>query len=198
MVGTFLLTSASAATVINIALDQMKVTVLQLPGITSCVPLLIPKYIYAFWIPILAFETLLFILAVIRGVQTYRNNATSFQSGKRLVGVLVRDSIIYYTVMFVTYLTCLLIFLLNSMLLEVPIGFSIAFSCVLGNRVILNVREVTPKTKGSREVRVEAGNEASRKSALPPEQESDTLTDFEMAQLRSMRAESIEGVHVVV
>lgn len=31
-----------------------------------------------------------------------------------------------------------------------------------------------------------------------PEPLSDTLTDFEMAQLRSLRAESIEGAHLVI
>ncbi|KAF5382345.1 hypothetical protein D9757_012725 [Collybiopsis confluens] len=83
MVGTFLLTSASAAAVINIAVNRMTgilpfipfrrhfnyaetfdhlalSRVPLVPDMTLCIPMSIPPYIYAFWIPILAFETLLF------------------------------------------------------------------------------------------------------------------------------------------
>ncbi|KAF5390039.1 hypothetical protein D9757_003908 [Collybiopsis confluens] len=123
------------------------------------------------WIPILAFETLLFVLAVLRGIQTYRQTGTTFQSNKRLV-----------------------------QLLEVPIGFSIAFSCVLGNRVILNVRKVNEEVKSESGNTRLRGNMAFNKgsSGTNAEHESDTLTDFEMAQLRSLRAESLEGSHIVV
>ncbi|KAF5345387.1 hypothetical protein D9757_013389 [Collybiopsis confluens] len=202
MVGTFLLTSASAAAVINIAVNRMTALsrVPLVPDMTLCIPMSIPPYIYAFWIPILAFETLLFVLAVLRGIQTYRQTGTTFQSNKRLVGLLVRDSIAYYAVMFATYLTCLLIFVFNVQLLEVPIGFSIAFSCVLGNRVILNVRKVNEEVKSESGNTRLRGNMAFNKgsSGTNAEHESDTLTDFEMAQLRSLRAESLEGSHIVV
>jgi len=202
MVGTFILTSASAATVITVALNQMTAlsqVPLVVPSMAFCIPMAIPPYIYAFWIPILAFETLLFVLAVLRGIQTYRHTGSTFQSNKRLVGLLIRDSIAYYVVMFATYLTCLLIFLLKVELLEVPIGFSVALSCVLGNRVILNVRKVNEELKESGNSRLR-GDMALDKGTggTHTEHESDTLTDFEMAQLRSMKTESIEGGHIVI
>lgn len=92
-------------------------------------------------------------------------------------------------------------------LLEVPIGFTIAFSCVLGNRVILNVRKINEELKEEDEEREGAGPTGSSRwgkssrtmtATQIPEPESDTLTDYEMAQLRTMRAESFENIGPVV
>ncbi|KAJ3921278.1 hypothetical protein F5877DRAFT_65035 [Lentinula edodes] len=141
MVGSFILTSASAATIMSIAINQFQ-----------------------------AFETLLCILALIRGFRAHTESGYPVRSdsGKRLID-----------------------------LLEVPIGFSIAFSCVLGNRVIFNVRKVNQEMKGSSETTTNDGTD-KLDSLDDPEPLSDTLTDFEMAQLRSLRADTIEGAHLVI
>ncbi|KAJ3814337.1 hypothetical protein EV368DRAFT_62483 [Lentinula lateritia] len=141
MVGSFILTSASAATIMSISINQFQ-----------------------------AFETLLCILALIRGFRAHTETGYPVRSdsGKRLID-----------------------------LLEVPIGFSIAFSCVLGNRVIFNVRKVNQEMKESSETTTNDGTD-KLDSLDDPEPPSDTLTDFEMAQLRSLRAESIEGAHLVI
>ncbi|GAW02927.1 hypothetical protein LENED_004607 [Lentinula edodes] len=198
MVGSFILTSASAATIMSIAINQFQAETHLLPGL-PCVALHVPSYFYSFWIPILAFETLLCILALIRGFRAHTESGYPVRSdsGKRLVSLLIRDSVCYYVVMFATYLTCLLVWVVNIDLLEVPIGFSIAFSCVLGNRVIFNVRKVNQEMKGSSETTTNDGTD-KLDSLDDPEPLSDTLTDFEMAQLRSLRAESIEGAHLVI
>ncbi|KAJ3893628.1 hypothetical protein GG344DRAFT_74873 [Lentinula edodes] len=169
MVGSFILTSASAATIMSIAINQFQAETHLLPGL-PCVALHVPSYFYSFWIPILAFETLLCILALIRGFRAHTESGYPVRSdsGKRLID-----------------------------LLEVPIGFSIAFSCVLGNRVIFNVRKVNQEMKGSSETTTDDGTD-KLDSLDDPEPLSDTLTDFEMAQLRSLRAESIEGAHLVI
>ncbi|KAJ3935768.1 MAG: hypothetical protein NXY57DRAFT_988394, partial [Lentinula lateritia] len=197
MVGSFILTSASAATIMSIAINQFQAETHLLPGL-PCVALHVPSYFYSFWIPILAFETLLCILALIRGFRAHTESGYPVRSdsGKRLVSLLIRDSVCYYVVMFATYLTCLLVWVVNIDLLEVPIGFSIAFSCVLGNRVIFNVRKVNQEVEGSSETTTIDGTD-KLDSLDDPEPLSDTLTDFEMAQLRSLRAESIEGAHLV-
>lgn len=206
MVGMFILATGCAAAIMAIALNnlQAQAHLLPLPGL-PCVPTHIPSYFYTFWIPILAFETLLCILALNRGFQSHRHTGAPFQSGKRIIGVLIRDSIGYYIVMFATYLTCLLVWLVNNDLLEVPIGFTIAFSCVLGNRVILNVRKINEELKEEAE-REDRFTRSSRKgnssrtvtNTQIPEPESDTLTDFEMAQLRTMKVESFENMGPVV
>jgi len=205
MIGTFILTVASSAAVLSIVLNRLQARANLLHGL-PCVPLEVPKYFYAFWIPILIFETVLCVLALIRGFQSYQDSGSPFHAGKRIIGVLIRDSVGYYAVMFVTYLMCVVVWVVNIDLLEVPIGFTIAFSCVLGNRVILNVRKINDELEEEAEERVgDAGSSRKGKSlqsltTQKQELEWDTLTDYEMAQLRSMRAESLEnmGLHRAV
>ncbi|KAJ4496427.1 hypothetical protein C8R41DRAFT_826406 [Lentinula lateritia] len=114
MVGSFILTSASAATIMSIAINQFQAETHLLPGL-PCVALHVPSYFYSFWIPILAFETLLCILALIRGFRAHTESGYPVRSdsGKRLVSLLIRDSVCYYVVMFATYLTCLLVWVVN-------------------------------------------------------------------------------------
>lgn len=69
-----------------------------IPGGMFCIPNNVSTHFFAFWIPMLAFETLLCGLALIRGFQTYRSNGTLFQSGRQLVAILIRDSIFYFLV----------------------------------------------------------------------------------------------------
>ncbi|KDR72248.1 hypothetical protein GALMADRAFT_229072 [Galerina marginata CBS 339.88] len=108
-----------------------------------CVPTTIITNFYAFWIPILSFESLLCVLAVISGFKSYKRSPHAFRRGAMgLVSILVRDSITYFLVIGGTYLTCLLIWVLApSSFIDTPIGFAMAMSCVLGNRVLLNVRQ---------------------------------------------------------
>ncbi|KAJ3776446.1 hypothetical protein FB446DRAFT_785141 [Lentinula raphanica] len=197
MVGSFIITSASAATIMSIAISQFQVEAHLLPDL-PCIITKAPSWFFSFWIPILAFETLLCLLALIRGFRTHGNSGYPVRSdlGKRLVSLLIRDSVRYYVVMFTTYLTCLLVWVINIKLLEVPIGFSIAFSCVLGNRVILNVRKVNQEMKEDSEPSMRNGKHNN--DVDYEDQESDTITDYEMAQLRSLRAEPIEGTHIVL
>ncbi|KAL0564131.1 hypothetical protein V5O48_017922 [Marasmius crinis-equi] len=121
--------------------------------------------------------------------------------------------------MFATYLTNLLVWSANLDLVEVPAGWSIAMSCVLGNRVILNVRRIgrevdeehlphhehthqdlhthstynTNPEKSRNNHRSRSwnlkGKARKRDSEEMVEVESETLTEMEMAQLREMRAD---------
>jgi hypothetical protein len=67
-----------------------------IPGFTFCIPFGVPDYLYAFWIPILAFESLLCGMALFRGFQAFRYRQSVFQSGQHLVTLLLRDSIVYF------------------------------------------------------------------------------------------------------
>ena len=73
-------------------------------------------------------------------------------------------------------------------LLEVPIGFTLAMSCVLANRVILNAREAgtTVSTLNVSKKRSTARGDnglGDMSFGIPG-----TLSQFEMGQLRSIRA----------
>jgi hypothetical protein len=65
-------------------------------------------------------------------------------------------------------------------------------SCVLGNRVIINVRQVNKEMEREKRTRTRRTGESSsvRKSIAQVQVvDSDTLTDIEMAQLRSMQVD---------
>jgi hypothetical protein len=69
-----------------------------MPGFAFCVARNTPDYFYAFWIPILAYESLLCGLALFRGFQTFQHSASPFRSGRYLVRILIRDSVLYFLV----------------------------------------------------------------------------------------------------
>jgi hypothetical protein len=83
----------------------------------------ISPHFWAFWAPIIAFESLLCAMALYRGLKTYnvcKVNGTSsiwsldWKSGMKLVDVLVRDSVVYFLVMFATYLTNAMVWVLGT------------------------------------------------------------------------------------
>ena len=61
-----------------------------------CVPFGLPSDFYAFWIPMLISESVLCALALYRGFSSYRPGENVMQSGRRIIGVLVRDSVSYF------------------------------------------------------------------------------------------------------
>jgi hypothetical protein len=63
-----------------------------------CVPINFPKYSYAFWIPILALETLNCGLAVFIGFRNKQFKSSLYRSGKEIYDVLLRDSVVYFIV----------------------------------------------------------------------------------------------------
>ncbi|KAG7448381.1 uncharacterized protein BT62DRAFT_889499 [Guyanagaster necrorhizus] len=145
MVTSFVISSASAAVIMGLVLSNISSTLVAvsyaLPGISICALSGIPDYFYAFWIPIIVFESMLCGLALFRGYQMFSSDRPLFSSGRHLVSILIRDSVFYFVVMFATYLTNLLVWTTAPAdLLEIPIGFSVTFSCVMSNRIILNVR----------------------------------------------------------
>ncbi|RPD79186.1 hypothetical protein L226DRAFT_531011 [Lentinus tigrinus ALCF2SS1-7] len=124
------------------ALSHITAYAIKLPeGTTVCVPFGLPDNFYAFWIPMLISESVLCGLALFRGFKSYRPAENVLKSGRRMIEVLVRDSASYFVVIFATYLTNAIIFLTRpDAEVEIPIGFAVALSCVLSNRLCLNVR----------------------------------------------------------
>ncbi|KAJ6468126.1 hypothetical protein C8R47DRAFT_1151922 [Mycena vitilis] len=200
MVGTFIISTATSAVIMGTVLQKLTARAHPLPGMTFCVPGDVPDWFFTFWIPILMFESLLCGLALYRGFQTFRASGGVFQSGKHLVAILIRDSVLYFLVMFATYLTNMLVWLsAPPSLLEIPITFSIALSCCLGNRLVLNVREVNREIKSTNEQSGDTIKHQARQATSsffgPAEPQ---LTDIEMAQLRSMRVDHSYGQFVVL
>ncbi|KAF4564007.1 hypothetical protein EYR36_003256 [Pleurotus pulmonarius] len=157
MILGFIISSTLSAVVMGTILSGITAHAHAVPGVRFCIPNQIGDHFFLFWIPVLCFESLLVGLALFRGFQGALSDGSLFRSGRALVNVLIRDSVLYFLVMFATYLTNMLVWIgAPQSLLEVPIGFSVAMSCVLGNRIILNVRRTTRDAELAKAARDEA------------------------------------------
>ncbi|KAF9524358.1 hypothetical protein CPB83DRAFT_861427 [Crepidotus variabilis] len=187
MLSMFVASTGTAAWIMWNVVTKISALALPLPNNDIfCAPNGIPKDFYMFWVPLLVYECLLCTLALVRGFQTLRRSGSLFLNGRQLVVILVRDSIMYFLVICVTYMASLLIWIMApSTLLEVPIGFTIAMSCVLANRVVLNVRDAGQDVSVTDSKRPITHASRYDTSFCSP----GTITQFEMDQLRSMKAD---------
>ncbi|CDO73363.1 hypothetical protein BN946_scf185008.g126 [Trametes cinnabarina] len=135
--------AASSAYVMGNTLSQISSVAVKLPhtGSTVCVPSGLPGNFFAFWIPMLVSESVLCGLALYRGFKSFMPESNVFQNGKRIIEILVRDSLFYFVIIFATYLVNAILFVTRpDSEVEIPIGFAVALSVVMSNRLCLNVR----------------------------------------------------------
>ncbi|EMD36599.1 hypothetical protein CERSUDRAFT_84781 [Gelatoporia subvermispora B] len=203
---TFLICAAASATIMGLVLAHIRALPNEIPGTAFCVAIDIPRDFFAFWVPMLVSESILCGLALYRGLDNYRRGGTLYQSGRHLFRVLIRDSAFYFVVVFATYFTNALIFTLGSELeVEIPIGFAVALSCVMSNRLCLNVRgmvreEVTsistsrPRRQDVSVVTIPRPAGTQRSTHTVTVGSGSQLTEFEMLELRSMRADPVSSV----
>ncbi|PAV19248.1 hypothetical protein PNOK_0418100 [Pyrrhoderma noxium] len=101
----------------------------------------LPSLFRFWWTPALVNETLLVLLAVIRGIQNFKEYG-SRNAMRSFVMSLVKDSLLYFIAVFAFYLVAQLFWLLKDKLyLEIPVGYSIAMQGIMSQRLLLNVRE---------------------------------------------------------
>jgi len=196
MLVAFIVSVGTAATIMGLVLARVSTNSQFLPGVVFCLPLNVPSWFYTFWIPTLAFESLLCGLALFRAFGDFKSRSTMFQSGRHIVKILIRDSVIYYLIMFATYFANLVIFLAGSPgVLESGIGFSVTMSCVMGSRLCLNIRDVHHELEASTASQVYLTGVSRSRSAVSRGttdivvSSSCALTSYELVELRSLRAE---------
>ncbi|KAF4616795.1 hypothetical protein D9613_008250 [Agrocybe pediades] len=119
-------------------------------GGDTCVFPTLPPRAYVLWIPILVFEAFLCALVVIRGIKTFKSEISQYSRMTAILNVMVRDSVIIFIALGITYLACLVVWLKEAnSTIEIPSGFTVAMSCVLGYRVLLNAREAAARKKAT-------------------------------------------------
>ncbi|KAK0189747.1 hypothetical protein F5146DRAFT_1139214 [Armillaria mellea] len=108
--------------------------VVALPG---CYADSLPSIIAGYWITPLAIESYLFIMVAFRAFVYWKAG----ESSPAILNLMARDSTIYFAIIFALLLGNLLMFLLGppflSSLLLNPLS---AASCILGSRMLLNLR----------------------------------------------------------
>ncbi|CAE6437177.1 unnamed protein product [Rhizoctonia solani] len=128
------------AAIIGRSFAKMKATHEPVPGFHICALLGVPQGMYVYWATNLAFETILFSLALVKAYQHVSRRQG--WSGPRILSVLVRDSILYFLVIFVTYIMNLVSWSTGgSGIYQLAIALAIALRASMGSRLLLNVRE---------------------------------------------------------
>ncbi|KAF8902261.1 hypothetical protein CPB84DRAFT_876277 [Gymnopilus junonius] len=151
MLACFGVCSTASAIIMGLNLRQVRAIAVDVPGGKFCDGLTVLPHFFSYWIPLLSFDSLLCILALIHGYRDYKNSSRDIEPLKyfdqqRLSKILIRDSIIYFLAIGAVYLASLVVWILDhNPLIEAPIGFSIAISSAFGSRLILNLREADEK-----------------------------------------------------
>ncbi|KAG6333359.1 hypothetical protein ID866_5735 [Astraeus odoratus] len=66
------------------------------PGLTFCTNVDVSNTFYVFWLPLLAYESLLCFLAIRAGIKWSGEGSAQIKSNSRLWDVLVRGNVIYF------------------------------------------------------------------------------------------------------
>jgi len=98
-----------------------------------------------FYIAYIVFDTLIFILSVLKMGRMYRAHRL-FHSGSSFVNILIRDGSILYAMLTISNVFNFIVFMLATRGVEIRVGTSNeltpAFCVILASRMIFNLREV--------------------------------------------------------
>ncbi|KAF9552958.1 hypothetical protein CPC08DRAFT_822577 [Agrocybe pediades] len=122
--------------------------VVSIPGGVTCTYASLPTWAYAFGIPFVIYDTVLCGFAVYRGYVSFRSSVgLRGNLVNRLLKIMIRDSIFVFIILFLTYLSGMLVWInvLRNGFTQVPGNSIIALANVLSNRMILNIRDSASK-----------------------------------------------------
>ncbi|KAF8527264.1 hypothetical protein JB92DRAFT_951913 [Gautieria morchelliformis] len=104
---------------------------------TGCYVAAQPPLYFIAWIPEIIGESILCLLMLYKAWTMYKNSQSS-----SLLGLIIRDSVLYFVTMFaILLINCLVSAFASVNYLEVAISWTIALPCSLGSRLMLNMRE---------------------------------------------------------
>jgi len=145
LVTSFFLSCVGSIIILTEELLGDQVVSTPLPGLPflQCLTEALPSFWWTFWLPTLAFELLLFGLALYKGFESIRAQSSmgGWSLGKNTLDILVQDSIFYFLVVFSTYLANFLFWTIGGVkLISVILGFTVAMPSVMAQRLLLNIR----------------------------------------------------------
>ncbi|KAF9452192.1 hypothetical protein P691DRAFT_258112 [Macrolepiota fuliginosa MF-IS2] len=110
-------------------------------GYSFCTPHNVPSFLFAFWIPVIALDCVYFVLVAWLIVKRRDCNMHGLAAPKTIWETLMRDSISYFIVTLLTYVANAVIWIvLPSRWAGLPQAFSVASTCIMGVRLVLNLR----------------------------------------------------------
>ncbi|KDQ50835.1 hypothetical protein JAAARDRAFT_548650 [Jaapia argillacea MUCL 33604] len=120
--------------------QDTEVSVIRVEGWTVCLLTKVPRLLIGTWLSIMAFEGLLFSLALYKTVLHLREMRTNW-TRENITTILLRDNLLYFLIMFTTYaMTVVTSSLIPSILSNIVASFTITLTCIMGSRLILNIR----------------------------------------------------------
>ncbi|KAF8520982.1 hypothetical protein JB92DRAFT_2893103 [Gautieria morchelliformis] len=106
---------------------------------TGCPNYTLSSRAFISWIPAILFETFLMFLMLRKGWEIYKSGPSS-----KLLRLIIRDSLVYYLAMVMTLVANCCIWALSPgrhLSAEIISTLAFAMPCVLGSRLLLNMRE---------------------------------------------------------
>lgn len=108
------------------------------PGYVGCFGVNSEPFKYAYWIPTITFESILFLLAIYKSIEIARENTTT----PNLMYILIRDSVIFYGGMFAVVMTNCLVWAVGRPTLFSAFPSTLfSIGSILACRMLLNVQE---------------------------------------------------------
>ncbi|KZT38676.1 hypothetical protein SISSUDRAFT_1061825 [Sistotremastrum suecicum HHB10207 ss-3] len=149
----FFTSTASAATIIvQTRIDDPSINNEPAPGIYLCGSTAVPKFIWACYIPLLIFETVVFLLMAHKAVMQWGikllPSGSDATVGEKLVRVLFYDSFIYFISVLGIFTTMTFLFRFTSAsVFNTATGPAFAMISILGSHMILNPPSIYDDTR---------------------------------------------------
>ncbi|EIN12765.1 hypothetical protein PUNSTDRAFT_141373 [Punctularia strigosozonata HHB-11173 SS5] len=136
-----------AILILKLKYQAHQVSTEPVPGLHICTPINVPELFWTFWVPIIIFEFLLMLFPLRMSFDYLRHMLSMPRGndpwiGEVLLNILIRDSLLYFLVVTLTYLAIAIMWArFPAIWIEIPEGFSGAMTCIMGSRLTLNMRE---------------------------------------------------------
>jgi len=109
--------------------------------LSRCRAVVVPHLLWLFWVVFLTFEALLCFLAVLKAYERIKSQGKLVFSSGGLQNIMLRDSVLYYILIMIIYTANLVLWIKQLPdSLDVMTGYAVAFPCVMGSRLMINVR----------------------------------------------------------
>ncbi|KAL5481101.1 hypothetical protein ACEPAI_10042 [Sanghuangporus weigelae] len=101
-----------------------------------------PYWISFFWLPPIIMDFILLVLTLRKSLALRKITPGKNWSELRLHRTLVRDQALYFVGIFICSLANMGFFTIYPKILCAALGFALGFPCVMGSRILLNLREM--------------------------------------------------------
>ncbi|KAI0954183.1 hypothetical protein AcV7_007485 [Taiwanofungus camphoratus] len=109
----------------------------QFSKLTGCVPIVTQRYAWAYWLPVLVFESIMLSLSVVKSVrQAQEDTRTPY-----VTVVLLRDSVVYYGGIIGPILINCIVWKSKVSLFFAFVPTSLMMNSILGCRMLLNIQK---------------------------------------------------------